>query len=303
MNVSIRQLQGFLLVARLGSFTRAAEQMHITQAGLSSMIRDLEEQFGGRLLDRTTRSVSLTRAGSNLLRSAEAIIEEIDRAQKQVDADSAYERHVLKVAVTPVVAASLFPHIETRFAKVQPDVQLHVFDVAQGQIQGLVQSGEVDIGLSIYRKPSTSIELRELLRFPLLYIAPKGTFRFDPVGPNYLDWTDLPDMRLFSLAADLPLQQSIEAAMNASGKRFDVAGVRNNMQTIVAMVRAGHGAAILPSVVEPLCDSDHFDIARIADDSVRQPYYQVWKRGRHLPDIADPFINTFKEVASALCSV
>jgi len=303
MNVSIRQLQGFLLVARLGSFTRAAEQLHITQAGLSSMIRDLEEQFGCRLLDRTTRSVSLTRAGANLLRSAENILDEITRAQKQVNADSAYERHILKVAVTPVVAASLFPYIETLFSKAQPDVQLRVLDVAQGQIQGLVQSGEVDIGLSIYRKPSTSIEMHELVRFQLLYIAPKGTFDFDSGAPCHMDWSDVPDMPLISLPGDLPLQQSIEAAMNASGKGFHFGAVRNTMQTIVAMVRAGHGAAFLPSVVEPLCDPDHFDIARITDDSVRQPYYQVWKRGRRLPDIVVPFIKTFKDVASELCSV
>lgn len=267
------------------------------------MIRDLEEQFDSRLLDRTTRSVSLTRAGANLLRSAELIVGEITRAQLQVNAASAYERHVLKVAVTPVVAASLFPHIETRFARVQPDVQLQVLDVAQGQIQGLVQSGEVDIGLSIYRKPSTSIDMLELVRFRLLYIAPKGTFAFNTSRPWHLDWSDVPDVPLIMLPGDLPLQQSIEAAMNASGTRFHASAVRNTMQTIVAMVRGGHGAAFLPSVVEPLCDPDHFDIACITDESVLQPYYQVWKRGRRLPEIATPFVQTFKEVASELCSV
>jgi DNA-binding transcriptional LysR family regulator len=67
MNVSTRQLQAFIAIARLGSFTRAAEEVFMTQAGLSLMLKDLEAQVGARLFDRTTRSVRLTVAGETLL--------------------------------------------------------------------------------------------------------------------------------------------------------------------------------------------------------------------------------------------
>ena len=63
MNITLRPLKAFTQTARLGSFTRAAEQMHITQAGLSIMMRELETQMGCRLFDRTTRLLSLTAAG------------------------------------------------------------------------------------------------------------------------------------------------------------------------------------------------------------------------------------------------
>ncbi|MBB5215335.1 LysR family transcriptional regulator [Parapusillimonas granuli] len=305
MNTSLRQLQGFVLVAKLGSFTRAAEQLHITQAGLSSMIRDLEAQFGCRLFDRTTRSVSLTPAGANLVASANLIISEMLLAKTRVTAASAQERRLLKVAVTQVVAASLMPHVENAFARIQPMVQLRVFDVAQGQIQTLVETGEADIGFSIYRKPSTSIETREVIRFPMLYIAPKGLLSA-PGGPRgaalSLHWNDIPDIPLISLAAEFPLQQSIDAALGASGRSFTPRGAYNSMQTMIAMVAAGHGAALLPSVIEPLCDLRRVDIARVVEDSVMQPYYQIWKRGRRLPDIVTPFVNAFKEVAYELCS-
>ena len=67
MNISTRQLQAFLAIARLGSFTRAAEEMFVTQAGLSLMLKDFETQVGARLFDRTTRSVRLTPSGESLL--------------------------------------------------------------------------------------------------------------------------------------------------------------------------------------------------------------------------------------------
>ena len=306
MNVSIRQLQGFILVARLGSFTRAAERLHITQAGLSSMIRDLESQFDCRLFDRTTRSVSLTPAGESLIQSAEQVVRELQRAKAQVRANSVQENRLLKVAVTHVVAASLMPHIITAFRPIEPSVEIRVLDVAQGEIQPMVEKGEADIGFSIYRKPSTSTETRELIRFPLVYIAPRGSISFSHDGNRKLPtigWDEIPDIALISLSPELPLQQSIDAALTLTQRNFEAGAICNSMQTIISMVSAGHGAALLPSVIVPLCEGRRIDIGRLSDDSVMQPYWQVWKRGRRLPNIVAPFIRTFKSVAMELCLV
>jgi DNA-binding transcriptional LysR family regulator len=68
MNLSMRQMRAFLHVARIGNFTRAAERAHMTQAGLSTLVREMERQLGARLFDRTTRMVSLTTAGRRCCR-------------------------------------------------------------------------------------------------------------------------------------------------------------------------------------------------------------------------------------------
>ena len=76
MNLSTRQMRAFLQVARIDNFTRAAEQAHITQAGLSILIREMEKQLGCRLFDRTTRMVSLTPAGRREAHHARGAVEQ-----------------------------------------------------------------------------------------------------------------------------------------------------------------------------------------------------------------------------------
>src|ERR1700743_1597608 len=107
MNISLRQLKAFSEVARLKSFTRAAENLHITQQGLSLMIQDLERQFGCRLFDRTTRTVSLTLAGEQLCSAAQPTISSLDAAASCIGRLSTHARQTLSIATTPLVAATL----------------------------------------------------------------------------------------------------------------------------------------------------------------------------------------------------
>src|ERR1700754_4665481 len=80
MNFSMRQLRAFIAVAQHASFTKAAEQFHITQAGLSAMVRELEEQMQCRLFERTTRAVRLTPAGTHLLPIAQRTVRDLGDA-------------------------------------------------------------------------------------------------------------------------------------------------------------------------------------------------------------------------------
>ena len=89
MNPSYRQLKAFLAAARFRNFTKASQQMHITQAGLSAMIKELEAQVGCRLLYRTTRLVDLTPEGQAFLPSAEAAVAAIDAALEAWPVDPA----------------------------------------------------------------------------------------------------------------------------------------------------------------------------------------------------------------------
>ena len=77
MNVTTRQLEAFLAVARLGSITRASEELFLTQAGLSLMLKSLEDQVGARLFDRTTRTVRITPAGESLLPSVRTMLDHL----------------------------------------------------------------------------------------------------------------------------------------------------------------------------------------------------------------------------------
>src|SRR6476660_4928023 len=109
MNVSTRQLQAFLAIARLGNFTRAAEALFVTQAGLSLMLKDFEAQVGARLFDRTTRSVRLTPAGESLLPTVRRMMADWESATSSVGRLAAEAEQRISLAATPVIASSVLP--------------------------------------------------------------------------------------------------------------------------------------------------------------------------------------------------
>src|SRR5690606_736055 len=121
INLTFRQLKAFLLVARLGNFTRAAEQMYVTQAGLSIMMRELESQLDVRLFDRTTRFVTLTAAGEQFLPVAKRVIDELEESAAQLGALSAQTRRTLRIGVTPLASHNILPQPCQEVAQLPPD--------------------------------------------------------------------------------------------------------------------------------------------------------------------------------------
>src|SRR5262245_1670489 len=109
MGVDLHQLRIFVAVARLGNFTRAAERLGLSQPSLSLHIRQLEQDLGVRLFDRSTRSVALTPAGDDFLPTAERLLDDFQSAVAAVADLAARRRGRVAVAVLPSVAAELLP--------------------------------------------------------------------------------------------------------------------------------------------------------------------------------------------------
>jgi DNA-binding transcriptional LysR family regulator len=307
VNVSLRQLKGFLLVAKFGSFTRAAEQLHITQAGLSAMMRDLERQFGCRLFDRTTRSVSLTREGASLIASAQVAVDQLEHARESVQRTAAAARRMLTIAVTPMVASVLAPEVCRVFAEREPGVEVRIRDVARRDIQGLVERGEVDVGFGVFLKTAAGTELHPLLRFQLAYIAPAGAIPKDALrsraeGLPSMPWSRLPDIPLIALAPETPVQEVVEECLVETGMARPYRQVCNSMQTMLALVGAGFGAAILPSMVVPSCPRAKFHVVRLTGPATYVQFYQISKKGHHLSPVVAPFVETMAEVVKQLCA-
>ncbi|RYY94028.1 MAG: LysR family transcriptional regulator, partial [Comamonadaceae bacterium] len=122
MNVSSRQLLAFLEVIRLRSFARAAEQVHLSPSGMSMLVKELEQQVGARLFDRTTRSITLTEAGRRLQPAAEKVLGELRAAREALVGSEAAVRSRLSVAATPMVSASLLPDAFRAYGCTHPHV-------------------------------------------------------------------------------------------------------------------------------------------------------------------------------------
>ncbi|WP_326538310.1 LysR family transcriptional regulator [Pseudorhodoferax sp.] len=290
MNVSLRQLRAFGAVARLGSFTRAAQQLHITQAGLSGMIRELETQLDTRLFDRTTRAVSLTTAGQHLLPVAEQTLEQLESSFASLGRQAALARRTLTVGATPLVASCVLPTVIRRFAQQQPDLTVRLRDIERDQIQAQVEAGELDAGFGVFLSSAVGIQRVPLLKLPLLLASPA-----DSGLPASVPWKMLRPLPLLALPVGNPVQRLIDDQLAAIGRANEERPEFNNFHTLLAMVEAGLGHAVLPSFAQLSGPRYRVRFTALSQPRVSLDFFQITKKGRELNPLLAAFSSTLSD--------
>jgi DNA-binding transcriptional LysR family regulator len=168
------QLTAFVAVAENRSFTKAASHLGIKVPSLSHAIRSLEEQFGVRLLNRTTRSVALTDAGEQLLGHLTPVLESVDRAIDAVNEFREKPTGTLRLTVHPVAAVTVIGPIVARFAAAYPEIGLDIS----------VEVGRKDI---VGERFDAGVHPDESIAQDMIAIPIGGQFRFSTVAsPDYL---------------------------------------------------------------------------------------------------------------------
>jgi DNA-binding transcriptional LysR family regulator len=298
MNITQRQMQAFLTIARLSSFTRAAERLHITQSGLSAMMRDLEEQLKCRLFDRTTRSVSLTAEGTQLVPVASRIVAELDSVSDAINRTSGRAQRTLVVGVTPIIANGVMPAAAGAFARAHPQINLRIRDMSPQAIQEGVSNGVLDAGFGAFFKPTSGIERKPLAAFALSYVSPiEKEIRVTKRDARVLkvEWSALHDKPLIGLPPENPVQELIEEHLRKIGRGDEDRPVYENFQTLLAMVEAGFGVTVLPSFITPVCKRYGVQTSVLTEPVVSVSYYEITRKGRLRPD-------SLSTLAAAMCS-
>jgi DNA-binding transcriptional LysR family regulator len=298
INASSRQLQAFLEICRLGSFARAAESVHLSPSGLSMLVKELELQVGARLFDRTTRSVALTEAGQRLRPAAERIVDELRALGAAIAGAESAVHARLDVAATPMMSASLLPTVLSAFAASHPQVRVRLADVDVSTVRGRVLDGQADIGLGFFVKPAVGLLRQPLCRFRLMLISPPARRR-QALGAE-LPWSSLAALPLLGLPADNPIQALIETHLRRVG-RGDAESQRVNLLgTLVGMVGAGLGHAVIPSFALQECRRRGLNVALLVGPAVQLDLFLVSRRGtRHKP-AALAFASAVRQAASRL---
>ncbi len=280
-----RQLRAFLLVAQHRSFTRAAGALFITPSGLSIMIRELENQFGVRLFDRTTRQVLLTTAGSRLLHTVEHNLHALEDAMSGVGKPAETEA-VLSFGAPPSWSSGVLAQAIKEFRSRRPDLRLHLVDVDAATIQQKTEAGELDMGLGFFFKHLPGIRRVPLFRFSLMVIRPK-VGNASPRGST--SWSALKGERIIALQPSLPIRQLIDRHLARAGVVYEPSLVLNYLNTQIAMVAAGEGIAIVPSFALPECQNRKLAMSRLVNPVVPLDFLQIRRGGRKLAPIAEEF--------------
>ena len=244
MNITIRQIQSFLQVAALGSFTRAAEQMHTMQPALSQQVRDLEAELGIRLFDRTTRRVELTEGGIEFRNIAAKIIEDLEAAARNAHELAARKRGRVVVAAPPLLAAVVAPRAIADFKEKYPGLEVRLVDARTDQIVEFVRSGQVDCGVGTFHAGEAGISSTLLARDSLMVFCAADNAL---ARRTTVDWRALDGLPLVTLTRDSGIRLLVEVGYETAQMRLIPAYEVGQITTALAMVEAGLGIAVLPT--------------------------------------------------------
>ena len=286
MDFTSRQLRAFLLVAQHRNFTRAAEALFITPSGLSVLIRELENQLGVRLFDRTTRHVALTSHGSELLAVAQRHLEQLDAALSRIGRSATEASESLSLGATPLVAANILPQAIKEFRGHRPGLRIQLFDESHAEIMKRIEAGKLDIGLGVFFEPASGIRRTRFFRFSLMVIRADNNPAFHRASTT---WSALKGETLIAVTPSSRLQQLIDKHLARAGVVHHPDFALNGLDTQIAMVEAGQGIAIIPSYALPACRSRKVVMSRLINPVVNLDFYQISNRGRKLPPGADDF--------------
>jgi DNA-binding transcriptional LysR family regulator len=249
MNVTLRQLRVFIAVARLQSFSRAGDEIGLTQSAVSRCVRELEGEIGLKLIDRTTRDVQLTDVGGNLVSSVSRLLSDLDDTLREIREIGEQRRGRVVVAASPTVACRLMPRVVASCGREYPYIALGLRDDVQSDVLRKVKSGEVDFGVII-----GPFSADDLLSDPLMTDSFCLVSRNDhPLAAReQVAWTDLDGERLVLLDYASGSRPIIDAAMQEYGVNATVVQELGHSATVFGLVEAGVGVSVLPWLALPL---------------------------------------------------
>jgi LysR family transcriptional regulator, benzoate and cis,cis-muconate-responsive activator of ben and cat genes len=147
--VELRHLRYFVAVAEMENVSRAALKLHVSQPALSRQIRDLEDELGFSLLERTAKSVRLTDAGRAFLDNARALLQHADEAVKKARAVASAEPTELHVGYSPTPVAEILPKTLRAFQRTMPSVHVRLHDWGNNEILDGIRNGRLQLGLIV----------------------------------------------------------------------------------------------------------------------------------------------------------
>lgn len=240
--MEFRHLLYFLKLADILSFTRAAEQLHITQPTLSHFIKKLENQVGARLFERVGRRVRLTPAGRTLQEYAQKAMRELDSAATAITELQGLVKGSVAIGVNQAFNSLLIPPIVSRFSTAYPGIHMTVQQMPKRIMEERLFNAELDFGISYKPAATDRVQAEDLFHETTMLIVGKGHPLY---GAKRIDLAQLGDLPLAMLTPEFSVRSLVEDAF-ATFKRKPLIKVENNsVDAILETARYGKLATIL----------------------------------------------------------
>lgn len=248
VNVTLRQLRAFCSVGEVGSFTEAAKRLHLSQAALSGLMKELEHQLGVTLLNRNTRHVSLSTVGEAFLPLSRRVLDDLDEALGNINNLKEMRRGVVCIAAPEVLSCTLLPELIAKFGERYPNIDVKFIDVPIESVFARLENGEIDLGIAPSVDTGQDLNMHPLVRSPFWVALRKD----DPLAKKRsLTWADVRSRTVITFMRQFT--ERVLSNVPEPSRPLRVLEVQR-INTTLSMIKVRGGVTMCPQFTRPLVD-------------------------------------------------
>ena len=278
--MNLENMKCFISLAECLNFTRAADKEHITQTSMSRKISSLEEELNVRLLERTSRGISLTEAGRVLYDRASRLLDYAHSTAQEVAATG--KKHILRLGITSSTVATVLPYI-SEFSRVYPNVNFEVRDGATFSLLQYLLDGIIDISVARTPLRLEGVDSKILCSEPMIAVSPAGRYPSEDATATLRSLQNRP-LILYRRYEELILGE-----FRRQGLHAEVFCICDDARDAMLWVRAGLATAIFPQSMQTLCEG--LDLRILDEPALETQTMLIWKKGVRLPETAELFLH------------
>ena len=253
--MELRHLRYFITVAEELNFSKAALKLYTAQPSLSQQIKDLEEDVGVKLLNRTKRKVELTEEGAVFLEQARLTLAQADKAVAMARQVSQAKQQMLRIGFVPVAEMKIFPYILPNLRVQNPDLKIELLSLNNNEQMRLLKKGDLDLTFTRHNFNSDEIESQFVIREPLIFLLPKD----HPLAK----YERIPVKALNGIDFIIPAEEQSGTLHNAildfakqNNIRLNIVQTADNILFNINSIGMNLGCTLLPGYIAPLTMSN-----------------------------------------------
>lgn len=262
MNITFRQLEVFLAVFRCGSFTEAANKLHVTQSAASKMIAELESQLGLPLFERTTRRVIPSSAATEFYHFALDVTATMETAKRSVQELITLERGKVSVAASPLMLYGFLSPVIAGYRQRYPGIDFEIFEYSTDETMDSVMAGSVDFGFCATDTGLPEIQRSVILEDAMHAIVSRehALARREKVGLR-----ELVPYNYISLRGSYSIRRSLDQVFASTGIGYESHIEVGTLTAALGLVKEGAGFLIAPAYTAAIAGQWGMQVLDIVD--------------------------------------
>lgn len=262
MNITFKQLKVFIALYELGSFTATARTLHMTQSAVSKLCHELESEVGFPLFERTTRRVTPMDGADTLYSFARELTGTLDATALSLSDLSSLKRGSISVSAAPMMMYGLLSEVFAQFKQSHPDIRLVLYELSTDETIEHVISGKVDFGIVAMGQPHAKLSCEPVYRDRLCLLCPPD---HPLAGQDAITWKQIAEHDQIVLRPDNSMGRQLHTILETKALPFTSTIEAGAVSSILGLVKAGMGVAVVPSYITQLAQLLGLGVAKIRE--------------------------------------